>query len=177
MGERSEYNRRYYKKNKEKLKAKQKKYYDTHKQLSEEQLEAKRARERAYYERNKEKVKERKKLQMRKRRKENPAKEAETKKRYYENNKNKIIAKESAKTKHRRKLFNNLTKDQKEKVVKLYDLKDELNLCALGAGAIEGFEIDHIIPLNGKTVSGSHTPNNLQILLKSENRVKSNFIS
>jgi DNA-directed RNA polymerase subunit RPC12/RpoP len=40
----------------------------------------------------------------------------------------------------------------------------------------KGYEVDHIIPINGKNVSGLHTRSNLQYLTKHNNRVKSNKI-
>lgn len=45
---------------------------------------------------------------------------------------------------------------------------------AIYASAQEGQEVDHVIPLHGKTVCGLHVPWNLQVLPRSANRAKGN---
>ena len=50
----------------------------------------------------------------------------------------------------------------------------EINLAARTAGCTEKFVVDHMVPLQGKIVSGFHIENNLQIITNSDNCRKSN---
>ena len=62
-----------------------------------------------------------------------------------------------------------LTKEQLDEIAAIYKL-------AANKSKSEGIEyhVDHIIPLNGKLVSGLHIPSNLQIITKEENLTKQN---
>lgn len=96
---------------------------------------------------------------------------------YREKNKQKRLANNKARAQKQQAFYNNLSEDEKQKVVRFYELRDELNLCALGVGAVELFEVDHILPLNGESLCGLHVAHNLQILSKSENNAKSNSVT
>lgn len=62
-----------------------------------------------------------------------------------------------------------LTKDHFNQIQDFYTLAKELQwLCD------EPLHVDHIVPLQGKTVSGLHVPWNLQIIPKSQNIKKNN---
>ena len=64
-----------------------------------------------------------------------------------------------------------LTKEQINKIKQYYVEANRLTR-SLGVS----YHVDHIIPLRGKTASGLHVPWNLQIILGSDNRKKSNKI-
>lgn len=88
-----------------------------------------------------------------------------SKKRWNQANKKKILAKTlKYQTSKRNQMPKWLTKYQIKGIEQFY--KD----CPIG------YEVDHIVPLNGKNVKGLHIIWNLQYLPMSENRRKSNKI-
>ena len=62
------------------------------------------------------------------------------------------------------------------KILKQRTLGDKDSITEFYRNTPKGYEVDHIIPLQGKTVNGLHTRSNLQYLTKHNNRVKSNKI-
>jgi 5-methylcytosine-specific restriction endonuclease McrA len=144
MSCRKEYMKKYRLENKEKIKRLQKEYYETNKETLKENMKS-------YYFDNRE---------------ERRAKGKE----HYENNKSNYLAY----SKTRKAMIKNrtpswLTEEDYEKIVEIYILCKKMS----DETGIQ-HHVDHIIPLNGKTVSGFHVPWNLQILTASENLSKGN---
>lgn len=97
-----------------------------------------------------------------KHRSENPEKTKEYHKKYFKSEKGKAVRK-NLMNRYRVKKLNSEPNWVDQKEIKMIYMN-----CPIG------FQVDHIIPLQGKTVSGLHVPWNLQYLTIEENQKKSN---
>lgn len=107
-------------------------------------------------------------------RKNNPDKVSETRrvagKKYSASNKDKLNAKSALRRATRIKSTPNwLTKEHKSEIAELFTICAAFKLYT----GLE-YHVDHIVPLQGKTVCGLHVPWNLQVLESSDNIRKSN---
>jgi hypothetical protein len=97
----------------------------------------------------------------------NPEYRAKYNTQYYKANRAKCIAlakKREERMKHQSKIVAGLTQAYKAEVDAMY------HFCQVFAG----YEVDHIVPVQGKCVTGLDVPWNMQILTITENRRKSN---
>jgi len=124
------------------------------------------AQDKAYYEANKEKIYARNKA----RREANKEKEAARTKAWRESHPYEVLA-SSAKGRARR--YNALpswySQTHHDQIIGILEERDRIT----EATGIQ-HEVDHILPLNGDTVSGFHIPENLQIITRTENKQKGN---
>jgi 5-methylcytosine-specific restriction endonuclease McrA len=117
-----------------------------HDERNKESIAAKKA---VWYETNKERL-----VEIRK----------EARKRHYERHRAKCIEYVRRRTGKIRQAETLLSQSERAEIQAMYDF------CRI----FPGFEVDHIIPLSGKTVSGLHVPWNMQVLCAQENRRKHN---
>ena len=141
------------KKNRDKTRASQKKYYEANKELCLDKIKNCQKANKDKYNKF-----------IYGWRKANPDKVAAIRKRYYEKNSAKDIARvrrRQGKIKHCEIFMN---------AGELAEIQGLYDFCRI----FKGFEVDHIIPLNGKLVSGLHVLSNLQVIPTHENRSKQN---
>jgi hypothetical protein len=157
------------------------KHSSTKDRLQQSCKECDNARNREWYKRNKEY-----KLEYCKEyREENKEVVTERGKKYYQNNREKVLqyqknyrdsdkSKGAAKAARRRSRL--LKRTPKWLTKEEFGLIEAKYAIARWLSEVVGipYEVDHIIPLQGKYVSGLHTPDNLSIIKAKENREKGN---
>ena len=94
---------------------------------------------------------------------------------YYEANKEKLIEKAHTYYGNHKSKYKYLSKKRKWRIKIATPSWADLNkIREFYENCPDGYEVDHIIPLRGKNISGLHVIENLQYLTKKENRAKSN---
>lgn len=94
---------------------------------------------------------------------------------YYENNKIEISRKNNEwRQKNKGLVLSYFREYNLQKAKRVPKWADKETIQKFYINRPEGFQVDHIIPLFGKLVSGLHVENNLQYLTQSENASKSN---
>lgn len=118
------------------------------------------------YESNKIKAKE----QRKKRYLENKEREKQKMRSYYDSNKTEYYARNALRRSIRISASPSwLTPEDKEVIASLYSEAQRLT-----ESTGEPWHVDHIVPLQGKTVCGLHVPWNLQVITATENLAKNN---
>ena len=140
-------------KNRERVREAQRKYYEANKEVCDQRVKDSQAKNRDYY--------SAKSVAWTK---ENRDRHLETRRVHYAKNSAKDIERVRRRQGRIRQAESLMSKAELVEVQGMYDF------CQI----FKGFEVDHIIPLNGKTVSGLHVLSNLQVLSIKENRSKRN---
>lgn len=153
----SNYHKEWYQKNKEKRDEQKTAYKRNNK-------ERVRAKAREYVLKNMDSIKESQRKYYDENREQILQRCRERYKRSYAQNPAKHAAKARARQLHRKDMYNRLSAAKKAEVDSIY------MFCKI----FKGFEVDHIVPLKGRLVSGLHTPINLQAIPIKENREKGN---
>lgn len=139
--------------NREKIRDSQKRYYESNREICDQRSKDCQSRKREYY--------SKKTMEWQK---ANRDRYLEIRRNHYAANSAKEIARvrrRAGRIKHGQLL---MSQAELAEVQGLYDF------CKI----FKGFEVDHIVPLNGKNVSGLHVLCNLQVLPIRENRSKGN---
>ena len=126
-----------------------------------------------YYQKNKSRVSK----QCKKWRQENRSRIFEKNKEYIKTEACSISQRKYRRSKNGRSIKNaNLAKYRSAKLQRTPSWTDLEKIKEIYKNCPKGYHVDHIIPLQGETVSGFHIPENLQYLTASENSSKGNRI-
>lgn len=162
--DRNQYRKKYYQENKEKIRLREKKYREVNKEKIALRIKLQRIRDAEQYKKRTSKYRDNNRDQLRKIAKE-----------YRERNKElcyQRIKDWEKRNKGKRKAYK-----AKRRAIQLKAVPKFANLNKIKEiykNCPKGYEVDHIIPLQGKTVCGLHIETNLQYLSIKANRSKGN---